>query len=261
MDAEGPPYEAGIEGLAETDAADLTIEPLAIDGLGAKPCPDTGTSDAVRRKTSGPEGVSKLGGTGRDNSAFSQTTPIDVDVGAVQARQANTAPVDLILPRKRKKALPRVGVVTVFQKRPCRARVWKLLLHTESHCEKLLDMTTIWEEMPLFNAPLTPKPLDETQQVFSHWVATVRNSGKGVPPALSDERRRTIRKALALYGLQVCLDAITGCTKSDFHMGRNNRGKRYDDISLILRDAKHIEMFADMAHDKTAAESFLDGDE
>jgi hypothetical protein len=122
-------------------------------------------------------------------------------------------------------------------------------------------MSVTWEEVPMFDLPPTPKPVDDVQRVFDHWVATVRNSGKGVPPALSDERRRKIRKALSLYGLQVCLDAVTGCTKSDFHMGRNNRGKRYDDICLILRDAKHIEMFADMAAEKTAAESFLDDDE
>lgn len=122
--------------------------------------------------------------------------------------------------------------------------------------------TQTWEEPPLFDidvADPTPAATIESQvrAVFDHWVTTVRNSGKGVPPALSDERRRKIRKALDLYGLQVCLDAVTGVTKSDFHMGRNNRGKRYDDISLILRDAKHIEMFADMAAERTAAEDFL----
>jgi hypothetical protein len=40
-------------------------------------------------------------------------------------------------------------------------------------------------------------------------------------------------------------------------MGKNGRGKRYDDISLILRDAKHIEMFADMAETVDAEEAFL----
>lgn len=133
--------------------------------------------------------------------------------------------------------------------------VAKLLL--EKLCEKLLDM--LWEEVPLFEDSNSVKPVDPVQAVFDHWVATLRNSGRGVKPALSDERRRKIKKALELYGLEVCLAAVSGCAKSAFHMGQNSRGKRYDDISLILRDAKHIEMFADMASELTAEEAFLEG--
>jgi len=32
-------------------------------------------------------------------------------------------------------------------------------------------------------------------------------------------------------------------------MGANSRGKRYDDIELVLRDAEHIERFAELYHD------------
>jgi hypothetical protein len=38
--------------------------------------------------------------------------------------------------------------------------------------------------------------------------------------------------------------AILGCKLSDFHQGNNPRRKKYDELELILRDAKHIEMFA-----------------
>lgn len=122
-------------------------------------------------------------------------------------------------------------------------------------------MTVSWEEVPLFDIPAQPSLVDPVEVVFDHWVSTLRSSGKGVKPALSDERKRKIRKALDLYGIDVCLAAITGCSKSPFHMGSNSRGKRYDDISLILRDAKHIEMFADMAEDQTAEEAFLEDDQ
>ena len=32
---------------------------------------------------------------------------------------------------------------------------------------------------------------------------------------------------------------------SDFHMGRNSRGKKYADIEIIFRDSAHVEDFID----------------
>ena len=49
-----------------------------------------------------------------------------------------------------------------------------------------------------------------------------------------------------MYGTQGCKDAISGTTHSPWHMGHNPQGKKYDDIELILRDEKHIEMFIDI---------------
>ena len=34
-----------------------------------------------------------------------------------------------------------------------------------------------WEEVPLFELPELPKPVDEIQAVFDHWVKLLRNSG------------------------------------------------------------------------------------
>lgn len=86
------------------------------------------------------------------------------------------------------------------------------------------------------------------QRVFTHWVTTLKPNSR-VPVVLSEKRKRKILQAIDLYGADVCIDAINGCTLSDFHMGRNKSGKKYDDIELILRDSKHIEMFAEMWHD------------
>lgn len=121
-----------------------------------------------------------------------------------------------------------------------------------------MSWTKDWEDVPLFEVEQSPK--DQVQLVFDHWVATVRNSGRGVRPVLSPERRRKIVKALEMYGFDTCMLAIDGVVKSDFHMGKNARGKKYDDISLILRDAKHIEMFADLATTKDAITSFLESE-
>jgi hypothetical protein len=47
---------------------------------------------------------------------------------------------------------------------------------------------------------------------------------------------------------------------SDWHMGDNPRGKRYDDLELILRDSAHIERFATICAEggNSAATEFLD---
>jgi hypothetical protein len=40
----------------------------------------------------------------------------------------------------------------------------------------------------------------------------------------------------------LCL-AIDGCAASAFHMGENDRRTIYDSITLILRDADHVDKF------------------
>ena len=45
----------------------------------------------------------------------------------------------------------------------------------------------------------------------------------------------------------MCKLAIDGCAASEWHNGANPRGKTYNEITLILRDAEHIEQFVDIA--------------
>jgi len=108
-------------------------------------------------------------------------------------------------------------------------------------------MTDEWEELTLMDPALftTPKPAldDEVQEVFAFWVETLRYSS-AARTKLTEERYKKIEKAVKDYGVETCKSAILGCSESDFHQGRNGRGKKYDDILLILRDAKHIEDFA-----------------
>jgi hypothetical protein len=93
-----------------------------------------------------------------------------------------------------------------------------------------------------------PTP-EEILEVFHYWIAECKSSRKGRVPVLGDKRRRKIEKAIELYGLDACKDAIRGATYSSWHMGHNPQGKKYDDIELILRDEKHIEMFLELADD------------
>jgi hypothetical protein len=98
---------------------------------------------------------------------------------------------------------------------------------------------------------------EDIQAVFDHWVTVCRPTHR-VQPVLSDKRRKKIADAVKLYGVETCLQAVEGVTFSDFHMGANNRGKKYDDIELVLRDAAHIERFAELYHENKNRGSYLD---
>jgi hypothetical protein len=95
----------------------------------------------------------------------------------------------------------------------------------------------------------------DIDDVFHHWIAV--HHRRGPRPQLSTLRRRRIRDAIAHYGMTATFAAIDGCAKSPWHCGDNPSGRKYNDIALILRDASHIERFADYAADTTAAEDFL----
>ena len=87
----------------------------------------------------------------------------------------------------------------------------------------------------------------EIQQVFDEWLRWCKTSGRGVRPKLSEERSIIIGAAIYDYGLTDCLLAVQGCSLSSWHMGENPTGTKYDDVELILRDAKHVERFACLA--------------
>ncbi len=81
---------------------------------------------------------------------------------------------------------------------------------------------------------------DPIEATFQHWqqICNYRR-------ARLDEKRRKLILARMKdgYSLEDMQDAINGCYLSAFHQGDNSEGKRYDDISLILRDAAHVDAF------------------
>jgi len=83
---------------------------------------------------------------------------------------------------------------------------------------------------------------EDIQTVFQFWVDRLEKTRS----VLDEKRRQCIGAAIHDYGLERVQNAIEGCTYSDFHMGRNKANKRYDDITLILRDADHTERFLDL---------------
>lgn len=79
----------------------------------------------------------------------------------------------------------------------------------------------------------------EVDVVFKHWQKTLNHPQAKLTP----ERERKIKIALKTYSAPQLCKAIEGCSKTPHNMGQNDRHEVYDDISLILRDAAHIERF------------------
>jgi len=90
-------------------------------------------------------------------------------------------------------------------------------------------------------APSAPVAVSEdVATVFEFWKTVMKS-----PKSLLDEKRRKAIKAALKTGYtpeQLC-DAITGCAKSDFHMGKNDKGMKYNGLDLILRNAEYIDKF------------------
>ena len=76
--------------------------------------------------------------------------------------------------------------------------------------------------------------------VFEFWKTTMKS-----PRSQLDAKRAKLIKAALKTGYtveQLC-DAITGCAKSPFHMGDNDRRAKFNGLDLILRNAEKIDQF------------------
>ncbi|KTD41850.1 hypothetical protein [Legionella parisiensis] len=89
-----------------------------------------------------------------------------------------------------------------------------------------------------------PKLLASTQELFKYWQTIMSH-----PRAVFDaKRQRKVEQAFKLgYSLVDLKKAIDGCSMTPYNMGKNDSNQVYDDISLILRDAEHIERFINNA--------------
>lgn len=112
----------------------------------------------------------------------------------------------------------------------------------ETTTSSSLDLVSVEPQRVKPPPALEDKLTDDEFQVFEHWRATRHPKAKATP-----ERKRLIARALKNYSVADLQLAITGITKSPHHMGENGTRTVYDDIELILRDAKHIESFLRLA--------------
>lgn len=87
------------------------------------------------------------------------------------------------------------------------------------------------------SAPVTSP---EIELVFEFWKTAMKSPRS----MLDDKRRKAIKSALKTgYTAEQLCDAISGCAKSDFHMGKNDKGLKYNGLDLILRNAEYIDKF------------------
>lgn len=99
--------------------------------------------------------------------------------------------------------------------------------------------------LPPFIPPSLEKPKalsSEMLDVFDEWKRVM-----GKPNAqFTPERERKVRARLKDYPKERLFAAIAGCKRSPHHQGQNDTGAKYDDLELICRDGKHVEMFEGM---------------
>jgi hypothetical protein len=84
---------------------------------------------------------------------------------------------------------------------------------------------------------------DDAFQVWEHWRQVLHPKAR-----LDSKRRKLIELRLRDYSVAELQAAIDGCAKSPHHQGQNDSHTRYDDLELILRDAKHVEQFLEVSH-------------
>ena|SRR3990167_4787854 len=88
--------------------------------------------------------------------------------------------------------------------------------------------------------------MDEVFEVFEYWKIRLNKPRSKLDKA----RARKIQERLKDgYSVTDLLAAIDGCARSAFHNGENERHTTYNDISLICRDAEHIDRFLQIEED------------
>lgn len=81
------------------------------------------------------------------------------------------------------------------------------------------------------------------RRVFDAWC-----SSTGRQRAVFDQKRaRLIEARLKEFDEATLIAAVGGWAYSPFHCGENDRGRAYNDLGLLLRDAQHVEQFTELA--------------
>jgi hypothetical protein len=91
--------------------------------------------------------------------------------------------------------------------------------------------------------PAKDKKPTPARTVFDAWI---KSTGKTSRTVFSDARRNLINRQLKAYSVDELVEAVYGWKFSPHHRGENDRGTVYDDIELLLKDAKNVEKFRDL---------------
>jgi len=91
--------------------------------------------------------------------------------------------------------------------------------------------------------------------IFEYWREVM---GKNRGTVLDHKRTARIEWALAHYDEETVRKAIHGCSLSTWHMGANNRRRKYNDLELILRSAHYVEQFLEIDEVETTGATELE---
>lgn len=105
--------------------------------------------------------------------------------------------------------------------------------------QNVLERTDLKERTDLVIKDIS----SNAQQIFNHWIAVM---GKPATVKFTEQRKSCVKSRLKNYSVEEIKQAITNCAKSAFHMGQNDGGKVYDDLTLICRNDTKLEQFRDM---------------
>jgi hypothetical protein len=77
--------------------------------------------------------------------------------------------------------------------------------------------------------------------IFGHWCSRMKKANN---TKLTKDRKAKIKARLKEgYTVDQIKQAIDGCARSPYHMGQNDQGTVYDDLTLICRNGSKIEWF------------------
>lgn len=91
---------------------------------------------------------------------------------------------------------------------------------------------------------LVSKKLNDAQEVFDHWVAVFKKSGRTVFDAARQKKiNARLKEGYSVNDLNLAID---GCSMRPHNNGGTN-GTVYNQIDLIFRDADHVESYISTA--------------
>jgi hypothetical protein len=91
--------------------------------------------------------------------------------------------------------------------------------------------------------------IERVRWVFQRWQEIYARPRSKMDAAREKVIRDRLRDGYEPADLEL---ALYGCKFSDFHQGNNDRGEKYDTITLILRSADHVDKFIALAENVIA---------
>ena len=80
------------------------------------------------------------------------------------------------------------------------------------------------------------------QEVREHWRRYHQTAPAAVSPKIAKLIKARLKEGCTRDDL---LDAVDGCHATPHNNGENDRGQKYLDLELILRDAGHVTRYAE----------------